>query len=92
MLRKIISVLLLLSMALAFYSSTLATASADEGAMLVTLDVCSEELKAGPMGAPMVPEPLFAFNLNRTFDAVSCKECLIFPLQYPAVLDRPPAA
>jgi hypothetical protein len=88
--RKLVTILVLVSMALAFYSSTLTTVSADEGAMLVTLDVCSDQLKAGPMSAPMVPEPVFSFDLNRTFDTISWKECLIFTLQYPAVLDRPP--
>ena len=90
--RKVVTVLVLVSMALAFYSSTLCTVRAGEDTALVTLDVCSDEMKAGPMAAPIVPEPVFAFNLNRTFDTISCKECLIFPVQYPAVPDRPPSA
>jgi len=90
--RKLLTILVLVSMALAFYSSTLCSVRAGEGTIIATLDVCSIELKAGHMTAPMVPEPVYSFNLNRTFDTMSCEECLIFPVQYPAVPDRPPAA
>jgi len=90
--RTLISAMLLISMALVFYSSTLWAVQVDDNTMLVTLDVCSDDMNAGTMAFPTVPAPLFSFTLNRAFENISCKECLLFSLQYPAVPDRPPAA
>ena len=92
MLRKSLALMLLVSMAVAFYTSALTCVVLDEETALVTLDVCSDELSAGHIAVPTVPEPVFSFALNSTFDTISCQECLLFAYQYPVVLERPPVA
>lgn len=90
MLRKILTVLLIVSMALAFYSTTLIKVSSGEGASISVLDVCSKKVQAGFMAAPTVPEPVFTFNNHRPFENLSSNEEILFSHVYISVLEKPP--